>query len=157
MLLGCNLKGGGFISISGIWGVATKSKIHGISPAFEDESSGLCFYFKDKGKNWKLFKNLCPELSDFEFWDENETRMGTIEQEKFLFENGLFNSSYSEQVQRLEQAGLKEVDVAKSRGTNFPPDFMGNSYLYGTLSLSLPMPQELQIKYKQLITKENNQ
>lgn len=155
MLLGCNLKAGGFISISGIWGVATRNRIQGISPAFEDESSGTCFYFKDKGKNWKLFKGLCPELAEFEFWDENETRMGTIEQEKFLFDNGLSGSPYAEQIQRLDEAGLKEVDVSKSEGTNFPPSFMGQTYLYGTLNLSFPMPQELQIKYKQIITKES--
>lgn len=155
MLLGCSLKQGGYISISGIWGFISKAR-EPINPVFEDESSGLYFYMKDKGKNWSLFKALCPSLEEFEFWDENEARMGTLEQEKYLYENGLFYEQYSAQIEALHFAGLKEVSVSKSTGTNFPPNFMGDKYLYGSLVLSLPMPNDLQARYKQLITKENN-
>jgi len=154
MLLGCSLKAGGYISISGIWGFSSRSK-ESINPIFEDESSGLYFYMKDKGKNWSLFKSLCPALEEFEFWDENEARMGTIEQERYLYENGFFYEQYPSQIHALQVAGLKEVEVAKSTGTNFPPSFMGDKYLYGSLVLSLPMPNDLQARYKELITKEN--
>lgn len=155
MLLGCSLRAGGYISISGIWGFISKAR-QPVSPTFEDESSGLYFYMKDKGKNWPLFTKLCPELEEFEFWDENENRIGTLEQERFLYKSEFYYGQYAEQLHALERAGLKEVEVAKSEGTNFPPSFMGEKYLYGTLSLSLPMPHNLQIKLKELITKENN-
>jgi hypothetical protein len=155
MLLGCSLKQGGYISISGIWGFISKAR-EPIRAVFEDESSGLYFYMKDKGKNWSLFKALCPALEEFEFWDENEVRMGTVEQERYLYENGFFYEQYSSQIHALQNAGLKEVEVAKSTGTNFPPSFTGDKYLYGSLVLSLPMPNDLQARYKELITKENN-
>lgn len=155
MLLGCSLKAGGFVSISGVWGFISRVK-DAVIPVFEDESSGLYFYMKDKGKNWPLFKALCPALAEFEFWDENENRAGTIEQEQFLFANNLFRSPYTDQINALDKAGLREVEVAKSVGTNFPPSYAGERYLYGSLVLSLPMPQDLQLKFKQLITKENS-
>jgi len=154
ILLGCSMKAGGFISISGLWGVSQSQRVQGLAPVFEDESSGTFFYMKDKGKNWRLFKALCPELAEFEFWDENEHRMGTFEQEAFLHEKGMTHAPYVEKIEALANAGLKEVQSIKATGTNFPPNYLGDKYLYGTLDLSLPMPNDLQARFKQIAHKE---
>jgi hypothetical protein len=154
ILLGCSMRSGGFISISGLWGISQAQRVAGLTPVFEDESSGTFFYMKDKGKNWNLFKALCPDLAEFEFWDENEHRIGTFEQEKFLYEQGMSNARYIEKLEALEGVGLKEVDITKATGTHFPPSYMGEKYLYGTLDLALPMPNDLQLKFKQIAKKE---
>jgi len=66
MLLGASMQEGGYISISGIWGIITSSK-EAISPVFEDESSGKYFYLSDKDKNGPIFIALCPDLKKFQF------------------------------------------------------------------------------------------
>lgn len=156
MLLGASMLEGGYISIAGVWGVARREKTKDITPAFEDETSGTCYYMIDKGKNWPLFLGLCPDLKKFQFWDENKTRAGTFRQEWYLYENNLLYRPFSEQLEALEKAGLKDVDVLdKDDIAIFPPDYRGTTYTYGTLVLSLPMPKHLQWDFKELCEKEN--
>lgn len=155
MLLGASMQEGGYISISGIWGVISRSK-EAIPPIFEDESSGKYFYMSEKGKNWPLFVSLCPELKKFQFWDENKNRAGTFKQEWCLYERNLLYSPFADQIRALEEAKLKEVDVLDTQDIAlFPPSYEGKTYLYGTLVLSLPMPKHLQWDFKELCKNES--
>ena len=155
MLVGASMAEAGYISISGLWGVITRSK-ESIPPVLEDESSGRYFYMKEKGKNWPFFTAMCPELKKFQFWDENRARHGTYRQEWYLFSQGLLYSPFTEQIEALQRAGLKEVDpLDKDDIAIFPPDYRGKTYLYGTLVLSLPMPKHLQWDFKELCDNEN--
>jgi len=154
VLIGANLQEGGYMSFSGIWGIRTKQKReqHAV---FIDETCGDYYYMTEKGKNWKKFKALCPELEQFEFWDENKARAGTYEQELLLYRVGALNAPYNDQLLELEKAGLKEVDVASATNTMFPPHFAGKTYTYGTLMLQLPAPNDIQIAYKNLAIRES--
>ena len=155
MLLGASMQDGGYISISGVWGVISRSK-EVISPVFEDESSGNYFYLSGKGKNWPLFTALCPELKKFQFWDENRNRLGTFKQEWYLHEKNLLYSPFAEQLKALEEANLKEVDVLDPQDIAlFPPSYEGKTYIYGSLVMSLPMPKHLQWDFKELCKNES--
>lgn len=152
-LVGGTLQEGGYLSFAGIWGIRTKQRRNEYA-VFEDETSGDFYYMTSKGKNWSKFKALCPELEQFEFWDENKARAGTYEQELLLYRVGALNAPHNEQLVELEKAGLKEVDVASATHTIFPPHYTGNTYTYGSLMLQLPAPNSIQIAFKEL-AKEN--
>ena len=155
MLLAASMQEGGYISVSGIWGVISRSK-EAIQPVFEDESSGKYFYMSEKGKNWPLFASLCPELKKFQFWDENKNRAGTFKQEWCLYERNLLYSPFADQIGALEEAKLKEVDALDPQDIAlFPPSYEGKTYLYGSLVLSLPMPKHLQWDFKELCKNES--
>lgn len=155
MLLGATMEHGGYISIGGIWGFSSRAKGDGLSPVFEDETSRTSYYMKEKGKNWKVFRTLCPDLKKFEFWDENRTRSGTHKQELYLYENGLLWSSFGEKMIALENAGLREVSSRDPEDIAlFPPNYTGEKYLYGSLVLSLPMPKHLQYDFEDFCRKE---
>ena len=154
VLLGASLEQGGYLSFAGIWGIRTKQK-RNEHAVFVDEVGGDYYYMTDKGKNWKKFKGLCPELEQFEFWDENKARMGTYEQELLLYRVGALRAPYNEQLLELERVGLKEVNVESATNTIFPPHYTGKTYTYGTLMLQLPAPNSIQIAFKELATKES--
>jgi len=149
-LIGASLEQGGYFSFAGIWGIKTKNKRENEQAVFEDEVGGDYFYMTNKGKNWKKFKALCPELEQFEFWDENKARAGTYEQELLLYRVGASCDPYNDQLLELDKAGLKEVDVASATNTIFPPHYTGKTYTYGTLMLQLPAPNSIQIAFKEL-------
>lgn len=149
-LIGASLEQGGYLSFAGIWGIKTKNKRENEHAVFEDETCGDYYYMTNKGKNWKKFKALCPELEQFEFWDENKAKTGTYEQELLLYRVGASCDPYNDQLLELEKAGLKEVDVASATNTIFPPHYTGNTYTYGTLMLQLPAPNSIQIAFKEL-------
>jgi len=150
VLLSASLVEGGYLSFAGIWGIKTKNKRENEQALFEDEAGGDYFYMTSKGKNWKKFKALCPELEQFEFWDENKARAGTYEQELLLYGVGASCDPYNDQLLELDKAGLKEVDVASATNTIFPPHYTGKTYTYGTLMLQLPAPNNIQIAFKEL-------
>jgi len=154
ILVGATLSDGGYLSFSGIWGIRTKNKRDGECAVFTDETSGDYYYMTDKGKNWKKFIALCPQLKQFEFWDENITRAGTLEQEQCIYYAGLGDASFNDKILELEKADLKEVDVASVKGTLFPSHFLGKTYLYGSAILRLPAPNDIQIAFKELCQKE---
>jgi len=157
VLIGCTLIEDRYISIAGIWGIRTKNKIEGQHAVFEDETAegGTDYYYcTGKGKNWPKFIAFCPELAPFEFWDENKARIGTLEQEKYLFTHDLKESHYAECIEALRNANIANVSVKHSIGTIFPPYYKGDIYTYGTLILSLPITDEIQLKFKQLAEKE---
>ena len=157
VLIGCSLTEDAYISISGIWGIQTKKRIESEHAVFEDESAegGTDYYYcTGKGKNWPKFISLCPELKDFEFWDENKGRLGTLEQEQFLFCDKLKNAHFTECLQSLRVQNLDNVEIAKTTGTIFPPHYKSSVYTYGTLMLSLPLPDTLKLQLKQLAQKE---
>lgn len=154
ILVGATLADGGYLSFAGIWGIRTKGKRDNELPVFTDETSGDYYYMTDKGKNWKKFIALCPQLKKFEFWDENHARMGTLEQEQCLYYAGLQDAPFNERVLELERADLKEVDVASAKGTIFPPQFLGKTYLYGSAMLRLPATNDIQIAFKELCQEE---
>jgi len=108
----------------------------------------------DKGKNWKKFIALCPQLKQFELWDENMTRIGTLEQEQCIYYAGLKDAPFNEQILELEKADLKEVDVSKANGTIFPTSYLGHTYLYGSAILKLPAPSTIQVAFKELCQEE---
>ena len=149
-LIGASLEQGGYFSFAGIWGIKTKNKRENEQAVFEDEAGGDYYYMTNKGKNWKKFKALCPELEQFEFWDENKARAGTYEQELLLYRVGASCDPYNDQLLELDKAGLKEVDVASATNTMFPPHYTGKTYTYGTLMLQLPAPNSIQIAFKEL-------
>ena len=153
-MLGASLEQGGYLSFAGIWGIKTKQKRENEHAVFADEACGDYYYMTNKGKNWKKFKGICPELEQFELWDENKARAGTYEQELLLYRVGALHAPYNEQLLELEKAGLKEVDVASATNTMFPPHYTGKTYTYGTLMLQLPAPNSIQIAFKEL-AKEN--
>jgi hypothetical protein len=155
VLIGAGLEQGGYLSFAGIWGIRTKQKREGEHAVFFDEVGSDYYYMTSKGKNWKKFKALCPELEQFEFWDENKARKGTYEQELLLYRVGALNAPYNDQLLELEKAGLKEVDVASATNTIFPPNYTGKTYTFGTLMLQLPAPNNIQIAFKELATKES--
>lgn len=155
VLLSASLVEGGYLSFAGIWGIKTKNKRENEHAVFSDEVCGDYYYMTDKGKNWRKFKGICPELEQFEFWDENKARAGTYEQELLLYRVGALTAPYNEQLIELEKAGLKEVDVASATNTMFPPHYIGKTYIYGTLMLQLPAPNNIQIAFKELATKES--
>lgn len=149
-LIGASLEQGGYLSFAGIWGIKTKNKRENEQAVFEDETCGDYYYMTNKGKNWKKFKALCPELEQFEFWDENKAKTGTYEQELLLYRVGASCDPYNDQLLELDKAGLKEVDVASATNTIFPPYYTGKTYTYGTLMLQLPAPNSIQIAFKEL-------
>ena len=155
VLIGAGLEQGGYLSFAGIWGIRTKQKRESEQAVFFDEVGGDYYYMTNKGKNWKKFKALCPELEQFEFWDENKARAGTYEQELLLYRLGASCDAYNDQLLDLDKAGLKEVDVASATNTIFPPHYTGKTYTYGTLMLQLPAPNSIQIAFKELATKES--
>ena len=155
VLIGAGLEQGGYLSFAGIWGIRTKQKRESEQAVFFDEVGGDYYYMTNKGKNWKKFKALCPELEQFEFWDENKARAGTYEQELLLYRVGASSDAYNEQLLELDKAGLKEVEVASATNTMFPPHYTGKNYTYGTLMLQLPAPNSIQIAFKELATKES--
>jgi hypothetical protein len=154
VLIGASLQEGGYMSFAGIWGIRTKQKReqHAV---FIDETCGDYYYMTEKGKNWKKFIAMCPELEVFELWDENISTLGTLEQEKYLYEAGLRHSPLQDQLLALEKAGLKNVMVAQANGTIFPPHYLGSEYTYGTLALKVPAPNDIQIAYKNLAMRES--
>jgi len=149
-LIGAELSEDGYLSFAGIWGIKTKNKRENEHAVFEDEAGGDYYYMTSKGKNWKKFKALCPELEQFEFWDENKARAGTYEQELLLYRVGASCDPYNDQLLELEKAGLREVDVVSATNTIFPPHYTGKTYTYGTLMLQLPAPNNIQIAFKEL-------
>ena len=153
-MIGASLEQGSYLSFAGIWGIKTKQKRDNEIAVFEDETCGYYYYMTNKGKNWKKFKALCPELEQFEFWDENKAKTGTYEQELLLYRVGASCDPYNDQLLELDKAGLKEVDVASATNTIFPPHYTGKTYTYGTLMLQLPAPNSIQIAFKEL-AKEN--
>ena len=155
VLLSGSLAEGGYLSFAGIWGIKTKQFRKGEHAVFADEVCGDYYYMTEKGKNWRKFKGICPELEQFEFWDENKARAGTYEQELLLYRVGALSAPYNDQLLELEKAGLKEVDVASATNTMFPPHYTGKTYTYGTLMLQLPAPNNIQIAFKELATKES--
>jgi hypothetical protein len=155
VLIGAGLQHCGYLSFAGIWGIKTKQIRQNEHAVFVDEVGGDYYYMTNKGKNWKKFKSLCPELEQFEFWDENKARAGTYEQELLLYRVGAFNAPYNEKIIELEKAGLKEIDVSSAINTIFPPHYKGKTYTYGTLMLQLPAPNNIQIAFKELATKES--
>jgi hypothetical protein len=150
VLLSASLVEGGYLSFAGIWGIRTKQKRDNEHAVFVDEVCGDYYYMTEKGKNWRKFKALCPELEQFEFWDENKARAGTYEQELLLYRVGASCDPYNDQLLELDKAGLKEVDVASATNTMFPPHYTGKTYTYGTLILQLPAPNNIQIAFKEL-------
>ena len=154
ILVGGTLSEGGYLSFAGIWGIRTKNKRDNELPVFTDETSGDYYYMTDKGKNWKKFIALCPQLKQFEFWDENIARVGTLEQEQCIYYAGLKDAPFNEQILELQKADVKEVDVATSKGTIFPSHFLGKTYLYGSAILKLPAPNDIQIAFKDLCQEE---
>jgi len=147
----------GYISIAGIWGIRTKQK-RNEHAVFEDEVCGDYYYMTNKGKNWKKFVALCPELKQFEFWDENSARIGTLEQEQCLYYAGLQDAPFNDRILELDKAGLKEVDVMKekARGTIFPPSYYtGGTYLYGSCVLKLPAPDTIQVAFSKMAKEES--
>lgn len=155
VLIGAGLEQGGYLSFAGIWGIKTKQKRDNEHAVFFDEVGADYYYMTSKGKNWKKFKALCPELEEFEFWDENKARAGTYEQELLLYRVGAFDAPYNEKLLELDKAGLKEVDVASATNTIFHPHYTEKTYTYGTLMLQLPAPNNIQIAFKELATKES--
>jgi hypothetical protein len=149
-LIGASLEQGGYLSFAGIWGIKTKQKRDNEIAVFEDETCGDYYYMTNKGKNWKKFKALCPELEQFEFWDENKAKTGTYEQELLLYRVGASCDPYNDQLLELDKAGLKEVDVASATNTIFPPHYTRKTYTYGMLMLQLPAPNSIQIAFKEL-------
>lgn len=155
-LIGCSLKEDRYISVAGIWGIRTKNKTEGQHAVFEDEANEEYYYMTDKGKNWKKFIALCPELKQFEFWDENLARIGTIEQEQCIYYAGLQHAPFNEQILELDKAGLKVVDVEseKKKGTIFPAYYTGETYLYGSCILRLPVPDTIQVAFNNIAREE---
>jgi len=154
ILVGGTLSEGGYLSFAGIWGIRTNNKRDNELPVFTDETSGDYYYMTDKGKNWKKFIALCPQLKQFELWDENIARVGTLEQEQCIYYAGLKDAPFNEQILELQKADLKEVDVATSKGTIFPSHFLGKTYLYGSAILKLPASNDIQIAFKDLCQEE---
>jgi hypothetical protein len=146
----------GYISISGIWGIKTKQIRKGEHAVFEDEANGDYYYMTDKGKNWKKMVALCPELKQFEFWDENIARVGTLDQEQCIHYAGMKDAPFNEKMLELDKAGLREVDVdaERKRGTIFPPHYTAQSYLYGTCILKLPAPDAIQVAFNNMAKEE---
>jgi len=154
ILLGLCMMEGGYLSISGVWGKTLKAPVKGEKAVFEDEANGRWHYYLDKGKNWAITKRLCPELAEFEFWDENKTRIGTYTQEKHLWDAGLFNASYVEKIASLEKAGLKEVPIDVEDGTLFDPKYKAEKYLYGSSILAIPLPNKIQSQIRKIAKQE---
>lgn len=158
-LIACTLKEDRYISVAGIWGIRTKKRAENQHAVFEDETAegGTDYYYMtEKGKNWNKFTSFCPELKQFEFWDENIARVGTLEQEQCIHYAGLKNAPFNEQMLELDKAGLREVDVEaeKKRGTIFPPHYTGQNYLYGTCVLKLPIPDTIQVAFNNIAKEE---
>ena len=144
-----------YISVAGIWGIKTKHK-RNEHAVFEDEVCGDFYYMTDKGKNWKKFVALCPDLKQFELWDENSSRMCTLEQEQCIHYAGLQNAPFNEKLIELDKAELKEVDVKKqtAMGTIFPPNYTGDKYLYGSCILKIPAPHTIQVAFNKMAKEE---
>ena len=155
-LIGAGMDETGYLSFAGIWGIRTKQKRDNEHAVFFDEVGGDYYYMTNKGKNWKKFVALCPELQQFEFWDENKARLGTLEQEQCIYYAGLQNAPFNEQILELTKAGLKEVDVKKERdrGTIFPHHYTGETYLYGSCMLGLPAPDAIQVAFNNIAKEE---
>ena len=157
VLIGCTLSQDRYISIAGIWGIKTKNIVAGEKAVFEDETAegGTDYYYcTGKGKNWPKFIAFCPELEPFEFWDENKARIGTLEQEQYLFTHNLKEAHFAECMEALRKANLANINIKDTKGTIFTPHFKSDIYTYGTLILSLPITDEIQLQFKQLAIKE---
>lgn len=151
MLLGCTLRHGGFFNFAGLWGDITKAHDPQRTASFTDETGSdiQYYYVKDKGKNWPLFVAFEPLLKPFEFWDNNDARMGTYEQEMELFSlNKPQNLPYKSKIEALGDLADIKLSTIDKQSTQFPPHFKGDSYLYGSHVLALPAPLDVQTLFK---------